>query len=48
VEAPEGTEAFAQILLSKIMVVSKVGLPRESKISRASTFLILGIKKINC
>src|SRR6266704_6014445 len=40
VEAPDGTEAMPQCPLSSFMTTRSVGLPRESRISKASIVLI--------
>jgi hypothetical protein len=37
VDAPEGTEALPNMAVSVITSTSRVGLPRESNIWRAST-----------
>jgi hypothetical protein len=40
VEAPEGTAAHAVTPFSKVSIAFTVGLPRESKISKASSLVI--------
>jgi hypothetical protein len=43
VDAPEGTEADAEIPPSRTQVARTVGLPRLSKISRPDNLSILGM-----
>src|SRR3989344_4038464 len=46
-DAPDGTEATADISFDRVTVVSTVGLPRESRISIAVMFLMETINEIS-